>query len=345
MIEIILFLLGLLMLVKASDYFVKSAASIAKVLGVSELLIGLTLVAIGTSIPELATAVISSVGMENEIASGNIVGAGILNIGAVLGISAMTRRIETNEDMLKRDGYIMILAMVLFYVFALDLVISRLEALALMVFYLAYVMFLFRDRPIDDDRKYHFKEFVRYFFRFGYLKTIKDGVANGISRKKGESDSRKARNRILAKEGGILMLSGIAVIIGARFFIDGALYFAEELGVSGTYIGVTLVSMGTTLPEMTVSVTAARKGFGNIAVGNVVGSNIVNIFFILGLSGFIYPLTIAGMTIVYAAPFMIFMGLLILVFIKTGWAIKRWEGFVLFSLYLGFMAFLFLNPQ
>ncbi|MBU4032994.1 MAG: sodium:calcium antiporter, partial [Candidatus Thermoplasmatota archaeon] len=132
-IEILLFLLGLVMLVKASDYLVDSAAKIANLLGVSEFLIGLTLVAIGTSIPEMATAVFASAMKANEIVSGNIVGAAIMNMGAVLGLAAMAKSIRTSEDMLKRDGYIMILAMVLFFVFALDLTIARWEALILLL--------------------------------------------------------------------------------------------------------------------------------------------------------------------------------------------------------------------
>ncbi|MFO7619534.1 MAG: calcium/sodium antiporter [Thermoplasmata archaeon] len=344
MIEIPLFLLGLVMLVKASDYLVKSAATIAKLLGVSELLIGLTLVAIGTSIPEMATAVMASAIRENEIVSGNIVGACILNIGAVLGLSAMARRIRTNEDMLRRDGYIMILAMVLFLVFAYDLTVQRWEALILVVFYFTYVMFLFGSEHKDDGKKYHFKEFLIYFFKFGYLATLWDTMTNSTAPKK-ETRKSKARKKRIGRELAILAVSGVAVVLGAHFFINGALYFANLLGVSGTFIGITLVSIGTTLPEMTVSVTAAKKGFGNIAVGNVIGSNIANIMLIAGIAGLIFPLSIINLTVWYSAPFMIFMGLIVLVFIRTRWVIKKWEGALLFAFYLGFLAFLFLNPQ
>jgi cation:H+ antiporter len=345
MIEIPLFLLGLVMLVKASDYLVRSAAKVAKLLGVSELLIGLTLVAVGTSIPEMATAVLASAVHQNEIVSGNIVGAGILNIGAVLGISAMSRKIRTNEDMLRRDGYIMILAMVLFLIFAFDLTVQRWEALILIIFYFAYVLFLFGSENRGDGKKYHFREFIAYFIKCGYVGTIREAMANGKSNKQVDCARTRNRKKRLGKEIGILLLSGVAVVIGAHFFIDGALYFANLFGVSGTYIGITLVSIGTTLPEMTVSVTAARRGLGNIAVGNVIGSNIANILLIAGLAGLIFPLTIINLTVWYSAPFMILMGLIVLVFIRTRWTIKRWEGAILFALYLGFMVFLFLNPQ
>jgi len=332
------------MLVKASDYLVRSASVIAKLLGVSELLIGLTLVAIGTSIPEMATALLASAVGQNEIVSGNVVGACILNIGAVLGLSAMSRKIRTNEDMLRRDGYIMILAMVLFLVFAYDLTVQRWEALILILFYFAYVLFLFKTEPEDQDGKMHFREFIIYFVKCGYLLTLRD-LRNGKQNGKCPKKKSRARRKRLAREMAILFGSGIAVVLGAHFFIDGALYFASLLGVSGTFIGITLVSIGTTLPEMTVSVTAAKRGLGNIAVGNVIGSNIANILLIAGLAGLILPLTIINLTVWYSAPFMIIMGLILLVFIRTRWTIKRWEGAVLFLLYLGFMAFLFLNPQ
>ena len=343
-IEILLFLLGLVMLVKSSDYLVDSAAKIANLLGVSELLIGLTLVALGTSIPEMATDILASAIKMNEIVSGNVVGAAILNMGAVLGLSAMAKEIRTNEDILKRDGYIMILAMVLFLIFALDLTIARWEALILLVFYISYIMFLFKSEPEDQDGKMHFKQFIIYFFKVGYLHTLMD-MRKG---KKGDGcslEDDRCRRKSIAKQLAILFISGVGVVVGAKFFIDGALFFADQLGVSGTFIGITLVSIGTTLPEMTVSVTAAKKGLGNIAVGNVIGSNIANILLIVGVAGMIFPLSIIGLTITISAPFMILMGLIVLVFIKTGWSIKRWEGALLFLAYLGFMVFLFLNPQ
>jgi cation:H+ antiporter len=344
MIEIPLFLIGLVMLVKASDYLVDSASKIANLLGVSELLIGLTLVAVGTSIPEMATAIMASAIRVNEIVSGNVVGAAILNMGAVLGISAMAKEIRTNADMLKRDGYIMILAMVLFLIFSLDLTIAWWEASMLLLYYVTYVMFLFNTEPQDQDGEMHFKQFVYFFVKAGYLMTIRN-LRNGRKEDSCSLEERRCRRKNIGIQLAILFVSGVGVVVGAKLFIDGALYFADMLGVSGTFIGITLVSIGTTVPEMTVSVTAARKGLGNIAVGNVIGSNIANILLITGIAGLIFPLTIINLTLWFTVPFMILLSAIMLVFIKTGWTIKRWEGAILFLAYLVFMAFLFLNPQ
>ncbi|MBU4032673.1 MAG: sodium:calcium antiporter, partial [Candidatus Thermoplasmatota archaeon] len=194
------------------------------------------------------------------------------------------------------------------------------------------------------DGKMQFREFIIYFFKAGYLLTIRD-LRSCKKSDECSLDEKQKKRRSVAREITVLAVSGVGVVIGAKFFIDGALYFADLLNVSGTFIGITLVSIGTTLPEMTVSITAARKGMGNIAVGNVIGSNVANILLIVGVSGLIFPLSIIGLTITVSAPFMIMLGLIVLLFIKTGWEIKRWEGAMLFLAYLAFMAFLFLNPQ
>ena len=138
-----------------------------------------------------------------------------------------------------------------------------------------------------------------------------------------------------------LIASGVAIIIGAKYFVEEAIFFALLLEVPETLIGISLVAVGTSIPELMVTVSAARRGYASIALGNVIGSNITNILLILGCSGLVNPLTITGISIYYIAPFMLIISALFLLFIRTGWRIKRFEGLILFLLYSGFIITIF----
>ncbi len=137
-----------------------------------------------------------------------------------------------------------------------------------------------------------------------------------------------------------LIVSGAAIIIGAKFFVDQAIFFAVLLRVPETLIGVSLVAVGTSVPELMVTISAARSNYAGIALGNIIGSNITNILLILGCSGLVHPITTTGISIYYIAPFMLIISALLLLFIRTDWEIKRFEGFILFLLYTGFMVLL-----
>ncbi|MBW2984281.1 calcium/sodium antiporter [Candidatus Woesearchaeota archaeon] len=338
--HILLFLLGLFLLVKGSDFFVKSAASIAKRFGISEFVIGLTLVAFGTQIPDLASAVIASLGRDSGIVIGNVVGANIMKVGIVLGIASVIALIKTNEDMLKRDGYIMLFAAFLFYAFILDRTITRIEAGILLLFYFAYIMFLFTEQR-QFKGMYGFKHFMHYFFRLGYISPIRAGLVSTLNRRKNKVAKQKQAGSSL-KDFLILIISCFVVFFGAKYFVSSAVFFAEYFKVPETLIGLTLVSLGTTVPELSVSILAAKRGYGNIAVGNIIGSNITSVFLLLGVSGLINPLSIIRSTVFYSAPFMILMSILLLVFIKSDWELRRFEGVSFIGLYILFIVFLFL---
>jgi Ca2+/Na+ antiporter len=138
-----------------------------------------------------------------------------------------------------------------------------------------------------------------------------------------------------------LVAGVIAIIVGAKYFVEQSIFFALLLEIPETLIGVSLVAVGTSLPELMVTVSAARSGYASIAIGNVIGSNITNILLILGCSGLVHPLTVTEISIYYITPFMLFISLMLLLFIRTGWRIKRFEGLILFLLYSGFMVFIF----
>ncbi|MFC1648030.1 calcium/sodium antiporter [Nanoarchaeota archaeon] len=328
--NLIIFIAGLVLLVKGADFFVKSAAAIAKKLGVSEFVIGLTLVAIGTSVPELAAGIAAVTRQASGIVIGNVVGSNIANIGLVVGFAAMIATIKTKEEMLRRDGYIMLFAAVLFTFMIIDLRISRLESGILLLFYVVYILFLLEEET--HEQKY-FLDFIDYFFKMQYVKTL--GKLKGFG-------SRKKKGYSILSDVFFLALGALGIIIGSNAMIEQAINFADYFGLSSTVIGFTLVALGTSLPELSVTVSAFKKGYGSIALGNIIGSNIANIFLILGVTGVMFALPVTQLTLYLLAPFMVFISLLLLVAIKSGWELKTAEGIFLIIIYVVFLVVVFL---
>ncbi len=342
--NIVFVVLGIVLLVKGSDFFVKSAVTIAKKLCVSEFVIGLTLVALSTSIPELASSVIASLKQQSGIVMGNIIGSNIANIGLILGLGALIASMKTKPEMLKRDGYIMLFAALIFYLFITNGTFSRVEALLFLLLYVAYTVFLFEGKSEIKDN--YFKEFIRYFVKLQYLETIRNKIECNVNKRKKLRSNETQEVEVVPKSGLvrdliILILSGLAIVLGADYLVNEAIFFAEFFAVPKTLIGITLVAIGTSLPELGVTLSAARQGHGHIAVGNVIGSNIANIFLVIGVSAMIFPLSVIKSTILYSTPFMIFMSILLLLFIKSDWKISRKEGIVFLTLYSVFLTLLF----
>jgi len=340
--EIGIFIVSLVMLVMGSDYFVKGSAVIAEKFGISEFMIGLTLVAVGTSVPELAASIIAAVSGEPGIVIGNIVGSNIANIALIIGIAATIATIKTEEKMLIRDGYIMMFVTVIFFIAMAFGTITRATAVIFLLLYIAYIIFLFETRGKERD-EYHFKNFVRYFFRFKYLRTIHAHILE---------EYRKARNKEPVKvvavfKSGVIkdflqvIVSAFAIYVGAKFLILEAVFFAEYFSVPKTVIGVTMVAFGTSVPELAVVLTAARKGYGNIAVGNIIGSNIANILLVGGVASLIMPLAVGKLTLLITAPFMVIASLMLLFFIKSQWQIHRVEGLAFIAVYTIFLLIVF----
>ena len=339
----LLFIAGLFLLVKGSDFFVKSAASIAKKSGVSDFVIGLTIVAVGTSIPELVSSIIASIKQQSGIVIGNIVGSNIANIGLIVGITAVIGVVKTKKEMLKRDGYIMLFASIIFLLLILDNSISRGEAIVFLLFYVSYMFFLSEYRPKFGEG-YRFRDFLRYSYRFQYLLTIRSRIIAGIKGTRTEKyRMRELFTLSLIKDFLILIVSGVVLVIGANYLVNSAIFFASFFKIPQTLIGISLVAVGTSLPELSVSLSAARKGYGNIVLGNILGSNIANILLVLGISAFVFPLQIIKSTLYFTAPFMIFMNILLLIFIKSEWQIRQTEGAVFLFFYGLFMAILFFS--
>ncbi|MBT3721546.1 calcium/sodium antiporter [archaeon] len=340
------FAFGLLLLVKGSDFFIESSARIAKKLGVSDFLIGLTLTSIGTSIPELASSVSASLNGHSGLIVGNIVGSNIANIGLIIGISAILKPFKTTRKMYARDGYTMILSVILFFVFSLDNVISKFEGIILLIVYVFYILFLLKS---DDKsvKKYKFHDFMNYVFDFQYLASVKTRIVH-TALKKTPSQRTTDEHRVIKmfKEGMvkdflIIVLSGAGIIFGAKYLVNEAIWIANLFKLPESVIGLSLIAIGTSLPELIVSINAVRKGFGNLVTGNVLGSNIANIALVVGISSLISPLKVPEASVVYTIPIMLFFSLALLHFIKSGWKIDKKKGIIALISYTIFMILAF----
>jgi cation:H+ antiporter len=342
--EAVLLSIGILLLVKGSDFFVASAVRIAKELGVSEFVIGLTLVAVGTSVPEVGASIAASIKHQSGIVIGNVLGSNIANINLIMGIIAVLWVLKTDRQMLERDGYIMLSAAILFYLSMLNEVISRIEGLVFLLLYGAYVLFIVETRS-KRDRVYNFKDFVIYFFQFRYLRTTSKTFFESNHVRKKDKVHGLFLTRPLVKDLGIVVVSTGAIWYGANLLVEAAVFFANLLHLPKTVIGMSLIAIGTSLPELGVTLAAAKKGLGNIVVGNIIGSNIVNIFLIIGVTSTISPLAITKATILTAAPFMIAMTVLFLVFIRSRWQLERIEAILFLFLYGVFLGYIFFSSR
>lgn len=321
---IITLLIGMALLIKGADIFIEAAVRIAEKHKISEFTIGLTLVSVGTSLPELAASGFASYTGSPGLAVGNVVGSNIANIGLILGLSALVSRVKGNEDILKRDGSIMIFASVLAYAFLIDGMVSRGEGFFLFLFFIAYTVFLFEEPP----HYYGLRAFIIYFFKLEYVRSIHK--KNLMSQGTAEKISGHTKDILL------VVVGLLGVVLGADLTVKGAVGVASSLGVSETIIGLTLISLGTSLPELVVSFSAAQKKRSGILIGNILGSNISNIFLILGVSSMIGPLPASSLTIYYGIPVMLFISALLLYFLKTNRELTKKEGVTLFNIYILF---------
>lgn len=275
-VQIILLIVGLVLLVKGADWFVDGSAGVAKKCRISPLVIGLTIVAFGTSAPELAVSVTSAIQHSADISIGNVVGSNITNILLILGLSALIRDLPVQRLSLTLDLPALLVASGLLIGLGLwGNALSWWDGLILVAVFAVYLFFLFRNSRAD-------------------------AAAGGpLAEPQGDPQEEKGKIRAWYARMSqktwfliVLVLVGLGMVVGGgTLLVDAARAIAEEFGVSERIIGLTVVAIGTSLPELVTSVVAAAKGETDIAVGNIIGSNIFNIFFVAGVSSFFYPLT------------------------------------------------------
>ncbi|MCP4202563.1 MAG: calcium/sodium antiporter [bacterium] len=310
--DVLLVLLGIGLLYGGGEALVRGSVQLARAVGMSPLVIGLTVVSFGTSCPELASTLAATLEDAPAVAFGNVVGSNIANIGLILGCTALVWPLATQARILRREVPFMLAASGLLFPLAADSRIGRLEGLflfSLLVVFLVYLVWGVRDAGPE----------TRQEFETAY--------------------GEKARGPWLALA---LVVLGLALLfVGAESLIRGGLNLARAFGISERVIGLSLVALGTSLPELAASIVAALKKEGDIVLGNLIGSNIFNVLCILGLTAIVRPVEIDWLASWPDLVVMLALSALIWPFLATRMKLERWEGFLLLGGYVTYMAVLF----
>jgi cation:H+ antiporter len=318
--DILLTLLGgLLLLIAGGDFLVRGAVQVASRLGVSPLVIGLTLVGFGTSTPELVTSVQAALNGSPGIAYGNIVGSNIANILLIVGASTILFPIAVTSSALRRDGVVMIAVAVVFAAIAAIMPMERWLGGAFVAALALYVYIAFRQERQAQVASDH----GAIYDKSAALQAVDPGTAPRVNA------TGAILVPLLIAVGGLVL-----VVLGGTFLVDGAVTLAQSLGISETVIGLTIVAVGTSLPEFVTSVLAAIKRQGDVAFGNIVGSNICNILGIGGVTALIAPGVVPVEIVGFDNLVMIGVSILLVIFAWTGLRIARWEGVALLAGYV-----------
>lgn len=317
---LVLFLVGLVLLIAGAELLVRGASRLAVGFGISPLVVGLTVVAFGTSSPELAVSVGAALSGQADIALGNVVGSNLFNVLFILGLSATIGSLVVAQQLVRLDVPLMIGVSVLMLLLGLDGKIGRVDGLLLFAGIVAYTVFAIRQSRRETGQ-----------VKAEYAEEFGDGRGTGA--------------RQMALNAGMAVAGLVLLVFGARWLVNGAVSMARALGLSELIIGLTIIAAGTSLPEVATSVIAALRGERDIAVGNVVGSNLFNIMAVLGLSAAVAP---AGVGVPAAAlrfdiPFMIAAMVACLPIFFTGYRIARWEGWLFLAYYVGYTLYLVLD--
>lgn len=335
--DIIIFIAALAVLIKASDFLVESSARLAKAAGISEFMIGLTIVAVGTSLPELVSSIAAAFYGNSELIMGNIVGSNIANIALILAIGALFMPLAIQKRMLTREGMILLFSSLLFYAFALTGRIRMWHGIAMIAFYALYIVYIAE----NEIFKGAFLRFLRDFARARAGQGINGLKKSYREYKNGRDSSIKGENisaLFAIRQLMIIAVSCFALYFSSKYLIPAAHNIAVGLHVPDTIIGVTLLAVGTSLPELTVSIIAARKAKGDLLIGNVIGSNIANILLVIGIGSIISPLAVTSGMVYFFMPVMLLVTILLLAFIRTNWVVRMIDGFVFLVLYAVFIA-------
>jgi len=310
---IVLVVVGLAGLVIGGELLVRGAVSVAKSFGISPMVIGLTLVGFGTSAPELVTSLQAALSGSSGIAIGNVIGSNIGNVLLILGIAALLRPVAVDPAAFKRDGSVLVLAtlMCLGAILIGDMgLLIGLAFVATLAAYLTYTIASER-RPTPASAVY-----------------------------KAEADAVPGPDQALGIALLFAVVGLVITIFGARFMVSGAVSLAQEAGISETTIGLTIVAIGTSMPELVTSIIAVRKGQGDVALGNVLGSNIFNILGILGITAIIQPMEVPLEIKEFDIWVMCATALLLVLFARAGWRVGRREGSAMLGCYAAYLAWL-----
>ena len=310
----VILIIGFFFLIKGADLFVDGAASIARKFNIPSMVIGLTIVAMGTSAPEAAVSITSSLAGQNDMSVANVVGSNFFNILMVLGVSAIIAKLPVQKNTIKKDTPFLLIVSVLLLIFAFDKNISRIEGI---IFLVIFVYFLYT--------------------------TVKSAKNTKESTSLSDNEIAVSDNDIPANtpmfKTIILSLIGIAgIIFGGDMVVDSATSIATMFGMSANLVGLTIVAVGTSLPEFVTSIVAIKKGETEIAIGNVIGSNVFNILLVLGLATAIFPIAISTFALIDII-FMVAITILLYLFMKKDNCLVKKHGFIFIILYIAYMTY------
>ena len=304
--EYLLLLIGFVLLIKGADFFVDGSSSLARIMKVPSVIIGLTIVAMGTSAPEASVSVNAALAGSNDIAISNVIGSNLFNGLVVVGVCAFMAGFKTNPEILKRDMPLNIIVTAILCIMLLDRHINHIEGIILLISMAVYIAVMvisaLKNRETADECK------------------------------------------ILSLPKSLIFIIGglISVIFGGTLVVDNACLIAKDFGVSENFIGLTIIAIGTSLPELVTSITATRKGDSGLALGNAIGSNLFNRLFILGMSATICPLNVLSESIIDCIILLV-SAVILYVFARTKKTMNRWEGIVCVFLYVGYTAYLLIR--
>lgn len=315
LLSILYILVGVVVVLWGADRLTEGAVGVAERLHIPQLVIGLTIVAIGTSMPEFCVSFVSALKGTADLAVGNVVGSNIFNSLLIVGITAMVAPMTILKNTVRLDIPFALLASIMLAAFCYDGELTRLDAGILFGLFVVF-MFITLQHAKRGEKKEESEE---------------------------NEDVKEREQAMPVWKMVALILVGLAcLVLGSNVFVDGATKVATALGISDAVIGLTVVAMGTSMPELATSVVAARKGNSGIAIGNVLGSNVFNILLVIGLTGVISPMHIQGITWIDLSMLILSMVLLLL-FSYTKYTIARWEGAVLTTLFVGYITWVVMN--
>ena len=309
--NIVLFLLGLLFLIKGSDLFVEAASQIARNYKIPEIIIGLTLVSIGTSLPEFATDIYASIKGQAGIVVGDLVGSNITNISLVLGVAVlMLGSMPSPKAVVKRDALFMLGAFFIFagISFMQEGTFGRIGGVVMLILMAGYLFYLFRHRDA--------------------LAELEEG-----------EEHNEAVYSSIFKAWLFLFLGIVMIFLGAKAMVDNVVFVAERFNMSQGLIAATIVAFGTSVPELAVTITSIRKNKKGIALGNIIGSCIFNLLLIMGLCALINPLEIESSLLNVVIPIMLLCGVMLVIFMRTGWRLVKAEGIAFLLVYFGYLVY------
>ena len=327
--NVIFIVLGIVTVLWGADRLTEGAVAVAEKLKVPQIVIGLTIVAVGTSMPEFCVSLVSAIKGTPDLAVGNVVGSNIFNTLLIVGVAAVIAPITILPSTVKKDIPFALVASALLMMLGYDGNLSRIDAVVLLLMFAAF-MYITLKAPSKLPQGGEPQQ----------AKIEKMEVSNE-EREVRNDDGESSKDAPLPLGGvwrGLLIPLGLTcLIVGSNIFVNGATFVAGYFGVSEAVIGLTVVAMGTSLPELATTVVAARKGNSGIAIGNVLGSNVFNILLILGATGVICPMELQGITMTDFSM-MGFSTILLWLFSFTKYEIERWEGAFFIALFVGYMA-------